>query len=924
MQAFVLDRAGHYEFLCQLVPGARHLTIGASTRRARGQPVGRRGPGQPADREDRLPRRPARAAGRRPPRRRGRLRPRRPGAQPARGRHPRRLRARRSRRLDARASGCCARSCAAAPTHEAQRRRRGGRRRSCARSAERHRLVRRRRLLRLPARPRDHRPRRRAAGRLRHPQGPARAVGRRAVRARRARHRAASSAAARERLRETDARRVRRALDARHRRGVEARRAPRHRRMGQRDRPPLPPPRPVPRRDQPAALRLRRPLRPALLATPPSSCSCASPPTSSPTSRTPCGSPTPRSRAIARLKTVKRAYSQAYWINGTRGRGTDRPRVGPTEYGLATSDPVNDLPRRTQILEAEGGDAWRALERLAARRLGGAPLMAAPALQAAGAALGGRALAPARARRRGRRRCSRLLLLIAAPLALLSSQAAAGRPATSPGLAIPAAFVPVFRRVRARVSASTGYLLASSPSRRPASRPTRPPYHGPQPRRLLRRADSVQPASTAPPSTPGTRHQARLPPRPAPAGYAIRTRRHRTRRSTTTSTPSWPPRSLLREVNGADARLGAAHLPSAVRAYNGAGPDRRQLRRRRPRPRPRWQTHAPPPPATAPRPPTRVRRADLAGATGRSPRRSASAAPGRPATPASTSPSRPARRSSPPRPAASRSSRRPRARAATATTPACSTPRAAAPATPTSSASSSASASIVARGQLDRHLRLHRPLLRPAPALRSPPRRPTRLPRPLPRRGRVQMPRPVHRARAPASASWPGARTPTQQTARATAAAQPARSRPCQQTRRRGQRLLARARASTAPTIDGQRARDAASGRQGVRALWTNWSWRTIGRQQRGSPPLATGPLARQLAAEAQVRVRIRRSRRDRLGAARARRRDRRQTRGRATPPSGLRHMRADRYTDGRADLGGRALPRLPRHRHAHARPAGR
>ena len=30
MQAFVLDRAGHYAFLCALVPGARHLTIGAS------------------------------------------------------------------------------------------------------------------------------------------------------------------------------------------------------------------------------------------------------------------------------------------------------------------------------------------------------------------------------------------------------------------------------------------------------------------------------------------------------------------------------------------------------------------------------------------------------------------------------------------------------------------------------------------------------------------------------------------------------------------------------------------------------------------------------------------------------------------------------------------------------------------------------
>ena len=69
--------------------------------------------------------------------------------------------------------------------------------------------------------------------------------------------------------------------------------------------------------------------------------------------------------AIARLKTVKRSYSQAYWINGTRGRGTIALRVGPTEYGLATSDPVGDLPRRTQILEAEGGDAWRTLQRLA-------------------------------------------------------------------------------------------------------------------------------------------------------------------------------------------------------------------------------------------------------------------------------------------------------------------------------------------------------------------------------------------------------------------------------------------------------------------------------------------------------------------------------------------------------------------------------
>ena len=71
-------------------------------------------------------------------------------------------------------------------------------------------------------------------------------------------------------------------------------------------------------------------------------------------------------RAIARLKTVKRAYSQAYWINGTRGRGTIALRVGPREYWLATSDPVSDAPLRAQALEQAGGDPWAALEALAA------------------------------------------------------------------------------------------------------------------------------------------------------------------------------------------------------------------------------------------------------------------------------------------------------------------------------------------------------------------------------------------------------------------------------------------------------------------------------------------------------------------------------------------------------------------------------
>jgi hypothetical protein len=74
--------------------------------------------------------------------------------------------------------------------------------------------------------------------------------------------------------------------------------------------------------------------------------------------------------AIARLKTVKRSYSQAFWINGTRGRGTIALRVGPAEYWLATSDPVGDAPLRAQALEDAAGNAWRALDRLAAAGLG--------------------------------------------------------------------------------------------------------------------------------------------------------------------------------------------------------------------------------------------------------------------------------------------------------------------------------------------------------------------------------------------------------------------------------------------------------------------------------------------------------------------------------------------------------------------------
>jgi hypothetical protein len=50
-------------------------------------------------------------------------------------------------------------------------------------------------------------------------------------------------------------------------------------------------------------------------------------------------------------------------------------------------------------------------------------------------------------------------------------------------------------------------------------------------------------------------------------------------------------------------------------------------------------------------------------------------------------------------------------------------------------------------------------------------------------------------------------------------------------------------------------------------AQWSNWNWRTIERQQRRLAALATGPLGRQLAAEADLRAHDRALRRDRLGA---------------------------------------------------------
>ncbi len=74
--------------------------------------------------------------------------------------------------------------------------------------------------------------------------------------------------------------------------------------------------------------------------------------------------------AIASLQTVRGRHSTAYLMNGTRGQGTLQIAVGPAEYWIASSDPARDEPLRQAALRASGGDPWAALERLAAQHGG--------------------------------------------------------------------------------------------------------------------------------------------------------------------------------------------------------------------------------------------------------------------------------------------------------------------------------------------------------------------------------------------------------------------------------------------------------------------------------------------------------------------------------------------------------------------------
>jgi hypothetical protein len=68
--------------------------------------------------------------------------------------------------------------------------------------------------------------------------------------------------------------------------------------------------------------------------------------------------------AISSLRTVRGQYSTGYLMNGTRGQGTIQIAVGPWEYWIASSDSARDEPIRRRALRETGGDSWKALKLL--------------------------------------------------------------------------------------------------------------------------------------------------------------------------------------------------------------------------------------------------------------------------------------------------------------------------------------------------------------------------------------------------------------------------------------------------------------------------------------------------------------------------------------------------------------------------------
>jgi len=69
--------------------------------------------------------------------------------------------------------------------------------------------------------------------------------------------------------------------------------------------------------------------------------------------------------AISSLKTVRGQFSTAYLMNGSRGEGTLQIGVGPLEYWIASSDPARDEHIRRRALRETGEQGWEALRLLA-------------------------------------------------------------------------------------------------------------------------------------------------------------------------------------------------------------------------------------------------------------------------------------------------------------------------------------------------------------------------------------------------------------------------------------------------------------------------------------------------------------------------------------------------------------------------------
>ena len=69
---------------------------------------------------------------------------------------------------------------------------------------------------------------------------------------------------------------------------------------------------------------------------------------------------------LQRLKTVKGRHAQMLWLNGSRGHGKVALRVGPTEYWAFTSDPA-EVAIRDATIARHDGDVWAAIAALARR-----------------------------------------------------------------------------------------------------------------------------------------------------------------------------------------------------------------------------------------------------------------------------------------------------------------------------------------------------------------------------------------------------------------------------------------------------------------------------------------------------------------------------------------------------------------------------